>query len=165
MPFKGKTNIIFIQKSAVFTSSSDQLTSWVRDRLKVRAKTVGELHSCVLFPYKAGPTLQLPRTMWFFSLLHREAGSREKESSGLPIRDDTASNARMTVFISFPLSESVHISIPERQVRGVIDCNYGRPFSLAHVNVIWLAIKWRTEISILCHCLDHECACLRVLWL
>lgn len=55
MPFKGETNIIFVHKSAVFTSSSGQLTSWVRDRLKMRTRTVGEPHSCVLFPYKAVP--------------------------------------------------------------------------------------------------------------
>lgn len=92
---------------------------------------MGEPHSCVLFPYKAVPiTADASDSVTFF-LLHGESGSRERESSGLSIQDDMASNARMTVSISFLLSTSVHISIPERQVRGVTDSNYSGPFSVS----------------------------------
>lgn len=95
---------------------------------------MGEPHSCVLFPYKAVPTTADASdsvTLFFFFLLHGQSGSRERESSDLSIQDDMASNARMTVSISFPLSPSVHISIPERQVRGVTDSNYSGPFSVS----------------------------------
>lgn len=170
MPFKGETNIIFVHKSAVFTSSSGQLTSWVRDRLKMRTRTVGEPHSCVLFPYKAVPiTADASDSVTFFFSLHGESGSRERESSGLSIQDDMASNARMTVSISFPLSPSVHISIPERQVRGVTDSNYSGPFSVS----MWMSFDlflgdWLLNRGLrlqYCHCLEPECACLLVLWL
>lgn len=173
MPFKGETNIIFVHKSAVFTSSSGQLTSWVRDRLKMRTRTVGEPQSCVLFPYKAVPITADASdsvTFFFFFFCCTESLAPERESRPVyPSKTTWQVNARMTVSISFPLSPSVHISIPERQVRGVTDSNYSGPFSVS----MWMSFDlflgdWLLSRGLrlqYCHCLEPECACLLVLWL
>lgn len=88
--------------SAVFTSPRRQLTSFTESKLCFNS----------VWSSSYSVTAAQDYVMLFVQ-------QRASDLSGLPFQDDMASNTGMTVFVSFLLSESVHVSILQAQVIGV----------------------------------------------